>query len=185
MNKSRKTRKKTRKKRIDVTNKKLLTFVKFIVLLNIFAIPLYAILLTGAQLNELNTFTADSAYALIEASDMQPQRTGELISIPIKDGRWAATIDWDCTAWKSMLAFFALIMSAGLALGYSRRKILAGFIFIPIIYVVNLLRIWFMFAFVKAYDLAYFDIVHTLAWSWGLIIAVLVFWLLWMKYVKN
>jgi len=182
MRKRGKAKRKTR--RIDITNKKLLMFVKFIVLLNVFAIPLYAILLSGAQLHELTSFTSDVAYAMVEATGLEPQMVGELITIPIENGRWAASVDWDCTAWKSMLAFFALVMSTGIAAGLSRKKMLIGMVFIPIIYVVNLIRIWFMFVFVKTYDLAYFDIVHTLVWSWGLIILILIFWILWMKYVE-
>jgi exosortase/archaeosortase family protein len=169
---------------LSAKNKNLLLIVKFLILLNVFAIPLYAILISGAQWDGLKAFTADSIYSMVQASGMNPERSDLTISIPIKNGSWAANIDWDCTAWKSMFAFFALVMSAGFAANFSTKKKLFGLVFIPIIYLVNIIRVWFMFWFVKAYDLAYFSIVHTLIWSWGLIIVILVLWILWMKYVR-
>jgi len=172
---------KRRKRKKIINNRNLITFIKFLILLNIFAIPLYAILFTGAELYELKAGTADVTYIMLDASGLNPQRSGLLISIPINNGSWAANIDWDCTAWKSMLAFFALVMATGLAANFAKKKMLFGMAFIPIIYFVNILRIWFMFWFVKAYDLAYFSIVHTLIWSWGLVFAILVFWFIWMK----
>lgn len=179
-----KKHRKRKKQKFIITNKDLILIVKFLILFNIFLIPFYVILLSGAELYELKVFTADVTYSLLDSSGMNPERDGLLVSIPIKDGKWAASMDWDCTAWKSMLAFFALVMAVGFTANFTWKKKLIGLIFIPIIYFVNILRIWFMFFFVKAYDLAYFDIVHAIVWSWGMIFVILVFWFLWMKYIR-
>ena len=55
-------------------------------------------------------------------------------------------------------------------------------ILLPALFLVNIIRIVFMFHFARGFDLAYFDVVHATIWSWGLIAAILVFWVLWMKH---
>jgi len=157
---------------------KQIQLLNFLIRLNIFAIPLYIILIFDLSLPGLQKMIADFTYYLLALAGMNPTINDLFISIPIKDGTWGAFINWDCTGWKSMLAFFALVMSVDRE---SRTKINGISLFIPIIFIINLFRIFFMFFYVKAFDLAYFEIVHAAVWSWGLIIVVLVFWVVWMK----
>ncbi|MBI3190308.1 exosortase/archaeosortase family protein [archaeon] len=152
--------------------------LNFLIRLNIFAIPLYVILVLGLTLPWLQSTVTEITYYLLNAAGMHPSVSGFLISIPIQDGTWAAAITWDCTAWKSMLAFFALVM----ATDYELRKKRNGLaVFIPLIFAVNIVRIFFMFFYVKTFDLANYSFVHTVVWSWGMIIVILVFWIAWLK----
>jgi exosortase/archaeosortase family protein len=136
-------------------------------------------MLSHVHVYELQKFTADSVYGLLKIAGYNPAIDNLAIAIPIENGQWGAMIDWDCVGWKSMLAFFALVF----ATDFSLRKKAWGMVFIPLIYVVNVLRIFFMFAYVKAYGLAEYAIVHQLVWSWGLIIVILALWLYWIRYV--
>ncbi len=158
-------------------DRKLVEVLKFLVKFNTFAIPLYIILLSGWTLVQLQQLTVDLTYRILMVTGAEPTVSNFLISIPIKNGNWAAFISWDCTGWKSMLAFFALVMSTP----YSYRKKAIGLIAIPLIYVVNLLRIFFMFLYVRTFDLAYYETVHSIVWSWGLILIVLLLWFLWLR----
>lgn len=152
--------------------------LNFIIRLNIFAIPLYVILLLNLNVLEIQQALAGIVYALLNAAGMGPSINGLLISIPIKNGSWGAFINWDCTAWKSMLAFFALVMATDF-----KNKLKGLALFIPLIFLVNILRIFFMFWFVRTFDVANFALVHAIVWSWGMIFVVLAFWLIWMKWL--
>ncbi|MCX6815809.1 MAG: exosortase/archaeosortase family protein [Candidatus Aenigmarchaeota archaeon] len=150
--------------------------LNFLIRLLVWAIPLYIILIFDLSLPQLQYAVANIVTYLLNLAGMHPVLNDLFISIPIKDGSWGAFINWDCTAWKSMLAFLALVMAVD-----KGKKVKGLILFIPLIFIVNILRIFFMFYFVKTYDLAYFEIVHTLIWSWGLIFTVLIFWIIWLK----
>lgn len=160
-------------------NEKWVRVLRFLILFNLFAIPLYAIMFSQAHVYEFQKFTADTVFGLLRIAGYNPTINDLTIAIPVQHGQWGAVIDWDCVGWKSMLAFFALVF----ATDFSLRKKLWGMIFIPLIYAVNVFRIFLMFAYVKDYGLAYYDIVHQFIWSWGLIMVILVVWYYWMRYV--
>jgi len=141
---------------------------------------LYLIIISGFQLGFLKDLTTGFSFALLRTTGIDASLSGNLIAVPIENGSFAAVIDWDCTGWKSMLALFALIF----ATDFSLRKKLYGLVFIPLVYFVNMLRIWFMFYFVSGFGLLYYNIVHAIIWSWGLIVVILVFWVMWMKIFK-
>ncbi|HIG97139.1 MAG TPA: exosortase/archaeosortase family protein [Candidatus Aenigmarchaeota archaeon] len=156
----------------------LIHVLRFFIKFNLFAIPLYIILYEGWTLVELQLLVANAVTAMLQSIGFNPTAHDLLISIPIRNGNWGAFINWDCTGWKSMLAFFALVMATEFPL---RRK-LAGLLLIPVIFVINLLRIVFMFFYVRTFDLANYQIVHAVIWSWGLIAVIIVLWLLWLRF---
>ncbi len=158
-------------------NRELLELVKFLVKFNLFAIPLYIILFTGWTFVQLQQLTLDITYQILLLTGAEPVLNDFLISIPIKNGNWAAVINWDCTGWKSMLAFFALVMSTP----FTMKKRALGLLLIPLIYAINLVRIFFMFLYVRTFDLAHYELVHSVVWSWGLILTILLLWLVWMR----
>lgn len=164
--------------KFNIKNERLFRIAKFLIKFNIFAIPLYAILLSGWTLVELQRVVADITMYALTALGMNPTINDLIISIPVKNGDWGAVINWDCTGWKSLLAFFALVM----ATDYPAKRKLLGLALLPVIFVINLLRIVFMFFYVKTFDLANYQLVHTVVWSWGLIIVIIALWLAWMKY---
>src|SRR3990167_3189769 len=85
------------------SDKQLMRVLKFIVKFNLFAIPLYLVLITGWNWPALQKWIADFTFSNLVAMGYNPSISDLLISIPIKNGDWAAFINWDCTGWKSML----------------------------------------------------------------------------------
>ncbi|MFH0832448.1 MAG: archaeosortase/exosortase family protein [Candidatus Aenigmatarchaeota archaeon] len=160
----------------NIDNAKLKRILGFLLKFNIFAIPLYLIILSGFQSPFLINLTTDFSFSLIHFSGIDATRNG-LISVPTQDGEFAASIDWDCTGWKSMLALFALIFATDFGL----RKKLYGLALIPVVYAVNIARIWFMFFYVSSFGTAHYQFVHATVWSWGLILTILVLWVVWMR----
>jgi exosortase/archaeosortase family protein len=171
---------KSRKKLLLKFNKNAPRILNFLIRFNLFAIPMYLIILSGFQLGFLKDVTAGTSFFLLGLTGIDASMSDDIISVPVENGVFAARIDWDCTGWKSMFALFALIF----ATDFSLRKRLAGLVFIPLVYLVNLLRIWFMFYFVANFGLAHYTIVHATIWSWGLILTILIFWIVWIRFFK-
>lgn len=151
--------------------------LKFFIRLNIFLIPFYIIIILNIQLNVLIDITKNLVLGLMNITGIKYTLLDSIISIPIKDGSWGAQITWDCVGWKSMFLFFALVM----ATKTNKDKKIKGLLLIPVIYIINIARIWFMFFFVSSFDLAYFSIVHAVIWSFGLVIVVLGLWYFWLS----
>ena len=101
-----------------------------------------------------------------------------MITIPVQNGTWAALINSACTGWKSVLLILALVAATP---KNNRRTAL---IFIPVILFVNIVRIVFMF-WVASANLAYFELAHTLIWSWGMLLVVLGLWLFWLLKISK
>jgi exosortase/archaeosortase family protein len=158
-------------------NKKLIRMLVFLVKFNLLAIPMYLIILSGFQWIPLKETTAGLAYDMLRITGINANLEDSVITVPMNDNYFIASIDWDCTGWKSMFALFALIFATGFPL---RRK-LAGLVLLPVLYFINIVRIWFMFYFASVYGIAYFDMVHATIWSWGLITAILILWIIWLK----
>lgn len=158
-------------------NKRLIRALVFLFRFNLFAIPLYLMLLSGFQLALLKDITSYTAYGMLKITGIEAEISGSVITVPAEGGFFLASVDWDCTGWKSMLALFALIFATDFPL---RRK-MAGLVLIPAVYIINLIRIWFMFFFVSNFGVAYYSFVHATIWSLGLMAAVLGLWVLWLK----
>lgn len=153
----------------------------FLAKLNLFAVPLYAMLLLDVQFAALQSATRDITFYLLNVLGLSPSASGYLISIPIQNGNWAALINWDCTGWKSLLAFAALVFATGRPL---KNKVHGLAVFLPLIFAVNIARIIFMFLYVRTFDIAYYQFVHAMVWSWGMIFVILLSWVVWMKFMK-
>ena len=172
--------KKRNSKETKYRNKKLYKITRFLLKFNLFSIPLYLIILTGATWPFLMHLTEGISFSLLRFVGVDATMSNGFVVVPVVNGNFAATVSWDSTGWKSILAFFALVF----ATEFSLRKKLIGLSFIPVIYFVNILRIVFMFFFVSRYDVAYYNLLHATLWSWGLIATILLLWVVWMKYVK-
>lgn len=157
---------------------KFIRILRFFIKFNLFAIPLYIVLYEGWTLPVLQRFIADIVVSALTALGYSPSMHDLVISIPVMHGDWAAVINWDCTGWKSLIAYFALVM----ATDYPNKRKALGLLLLPVIFVVNIIRVVFMFLYVKIFDLAHYQLVHSVVWSWGLILTILVLWLIWMKW---
>lgn len=153
--------------------------LKFLVKFNLFAVPLYVALILSIQFPQLQVWMAQLTEQMLLETGIAAERSGTYITIPIAGGSWGAFINWECTAWKSFLAAFALIMATDFAMN---KKVRGLAVIIPALFVVNLVRILFMFHFVHSYDLMFYQLVHTVIWSWGLILAILAMWTGWVRF---
>ena len=160
----------------------------FLIKFNILALPMYLAILLEFDFYILQQATASIVYSLLQILGFSPTIDGIMITIPVQNGEWAAIINSACTGWKSVLVFLALVAATpkqtnAQGVSYSINKRIA-LLFVPIILIINIMRIVFMF-WVASVDLAYFELVHTLVWSWGMILVIVGFWLLWVLKISN
>lgn len=168
----------TRRREPQGRDARLFAISRFLLRFNVYAIPLYAVILSAYQSEQMIAATADLVDIFLSAAGVDFTRNGLLFSVPVQYGSWAAVINWDCVGWKSLLAVFALVM----ATDYPMRKKLKGLaVLLPAVYIANILRIVFLIWYAWAFDIAYFAIVHAVLWSWGMVLIVTVSWASWLR----
>lgn len=164
------------KKFVAKNRRKLLLLAEFIAKFNVLAIPMYAIILSGMQLQPLQDATTSAVYAAFKLLGYAAERSGTTIAFasPLYTN---IVIDTDCAAWKSMYAFAALIVATPFALGWEKRLklILVG---VFALFVLNVVRIVSTVAAAVSFGIGWLDVVHTVLWREGMILAVVAFWFL-------
>jgi exosortase/archaeosortase family protein len=166
------------KLKLTKETKNILDFTTRLVL---FSIPFFFLVVSGYQIPILMETSHNSALFLIESTGIPATVSENLIIIPTEGGEWAAFVSWDSSGWKSILVLFALIMATNVAI----KKKLYGLLLIPVLYGINIIRIWFMFWLVHTQGLTYYDFLHATLWSWGMIIALLALWLVWKRWTEG
>jgi len=164
-----------------IRNEKLIRVLWFLIKFNIFAIPLYIIMITGFVFYGMQEFVANIVSFLLNSTGIPASLSGINIIIPVLGGFFSAEIIWDCVGWKSLLAFFALVFATDLSL----RKKLWAMTLLPVIFVINIIRLWFMFFYVYNFGLDGYSFVHAVVWSWGLIITIVILWILWLRWASK
>lgn len=162
----------------SMIERKKKTILLFLGKFSIIAVLLY--LLEFAPIATLQIVVANAVAWLLNATGVPATLSGTLISLP----GFAGFISWDCVGWKSMVALFALITATPLYENsrFWGRKRLYGYALLVVVFVLNVFRVWLMFSIAYANTDAYFAL-HDIIWSFGLIIAVLVLWVFWYKYL--
>ncbi|MFP4116207.1 MAG: exosortase/archaeosortase family protein [Candidatus Aenigmatarchaeota archaeon] len=87
----------------------------------------------------------------------------------------------DCTAWKGMVFFLALLVSTS----FDPRKVGKGLLVgIPVLYSLNLLRIAVLVFFTLWLGPGVYGVIHGALWQSTMILAVIALWLMWKKRAK-
>lgn len=154
--------------------------LRFFIKFNLFAIPLYVLVAINFDFLLAQRAVAAIEMWLLNAAGIGATIEGLLITVPVQGGSWGGFINSDCIGWKSMLAYAALV----LATEFPRRKKLTGLLLLPIIFLANIIRVFFMFFYVNTWGLAGYEFVHAVVWSWGLLLIVAVTWIVWAKSAK-
>ena len=126
---------------------KRMKLLRFLAKFNLFAVPLYLIILTGFTWQPFMQLTQVVSFTALRFIGVDASISNGFIVVPVTNGNFAATVSWDSTGWKSILALFALIFATEFPL----KKKLKGLLLLPVIYAVNILRIVFMFFYDEVY----------------------------------
>jgi exosortase/archaeosortase family protein len=153
----------------------------FLVRLMVLSFPMYFVLWSNLSLFPLQNVIADNSYGILRMMGYGVVRNGLMLSVG-EMSTFTFYIGTDCTGWKSVLAFSALIL-ASLGMSY-RKRILGLAAGIPLIYLGNLGRIILVVLIERTYGLEAAFLFHDWLWQAGLIALVILLWLAWLRWEK-
>jgi len=159
--------------------KKMLASLIFLIKFTALALPLYLIIWLNVSLLPMQVLVSDHVSFLLGLLGYDVVRDGLIITAG-SENPFIFYIGEDCTGWKSMLCFLALV----LATPHVRlRKRLAGLAAgLPVIYLGNLSRIVAVVFIQRSYGDAAARLFHDWLWQAGLISIVLLAWIAWLKW---
>jgi exosortase/archaeosortase family protein len=173
-------------KKTNTLRKKLLIVIKFLIIFNLLAIPLYVAMNFNFSYIPLQKFLTSASIYFIEMFGYHATLIDDSFcnvpSISINKNTEPICISWDCTGWKSMYVLTALAIATPLIGWKSKLKFLG--IGIPIIFVINYLRITTTMLIALKFGWQYLDVVHNFLWREGLILAVVLIWYIWLRKEK-
>ena len=165
------------RKRLNKTNKKLLYILTFLILFNLFALPMYLIEYFNIDLYVLEYVITKQVSLFLNIFGIV--HTPLLLSIGSKiipaikvTGIPIVAIDVSCTAIRSMFAFIGLVFA--LPRVQINKKVKAILWGLPIIYIVNLIRLVTTIIVGVKFSVETLDFIHTLLWREGLILLIIV-----------
>lgn len=175
-----------KKKKSIFTRNKLKTVAWFLVKFNLLAIPMYLVLYFGVYYSPLQSFLTAISRPFIELfgydTDLVDQDFCNVQAISGPNFEKPICISWDSTGWKSMYALAALTIATPLIAWKKKLKFLC--IGIPLVFLLNYIRIVSTIVIALKYGFQYFDVVHTVLWRDGLILLIVVILFVWLRRIK-
>jgi|GEM_PF-1536820 len=167
----------------------------FLIKFNLLAIPMYVALFVGINFYPLQMFLTDVVYGTFKSEGYWISRSGitlmlfappassDLSNPPGPPLVETIVMGFDCTAWKTMYAFAALVIATPVAGMRKKLKfILLGSVGL---FLINIVRLVTTIKTAYTMGFQYLDITHTFLWREGLIVALLAIWFFWLRNQKN
>lgn len=149
----------------------------FLARLNVLAVPLYLIILIGADLWVLQLGVATHSSWVLQALGYQVVQDGASVTV---NQAFRFFIVQDCTAWKGMLFLFALLFAVpGIAL---KKRALGLALGLPVIWLVNLARIAGIVVAQSFWGTRTAMLIHDWLFQAVLIFTVLGIWAVWLAW---
>jgi len=162
-----------RRKRKDL----ILTFLDFVITINLFSIPLYLFIKFGFELPFLKNLEATLASKFLSFLGLNASSSENFVIIDNS----LYEISWDSTGWKSLYTFFALVISTPI---FHKRKLKPLLFGLFAIFIFNLLRISATI-YLSYKQLYSFDFLHLSLWRFGSIAFLLLLWFIFLYTQKN
>ncbi len=158
--------------------KKSWTLLTFLVKFLILAIPLHFLLWINIDTTGMQIVTASQTAAILSALGLSIKHEG----IRIFTDTFTFVFIRDCTAWKAMLAFFALVVATPFVKGKNKMKALG--IGLPLVYLANLVRTASTI-YVGVFYPGNLEFVHTILWREMMLLFIFGMWIFWFKRNKG
>lgn len=166
--------------KLTVFQKKIIRLIEFFAILSLASIPLYLINALNINLYPIQYFEASCASLMLNLFSV-PHVLTEAISYDtgyempvITAGTESLGIDRACTGLAPMLAFLGLVIASP---KNNKKKAL---VYLPAIFSLNIIRL-FILGIVSWQAPSMIEIIHSLLWSFGLVLAVFLLWAKWFK----
>jgi exosortase/archaeosortase family protein len=152
---------------------------QFLLRFLILSVPLYLLLWMNPSLLPLQRAVTDHSHILLTAIGLEVQSSDLVIMIGSCNA-FVIYIGPDCTGWKSMIAFFALVFAT---MGVTMRKRALGLLVgLPLIYAGNVMRIVLVVLIERTWGRGAATFFHDFLWQAGLTALVIFLWLAWLKW---
>ena len=151
----------------------------FLLRFNLLSIPLYIAIYTGLSFLPMQIFLAQVTTEILKAQDYNLVQSEQMIVVNADNSFYTIEVSWDSTGWKSLYALFALVVAVPAINMTDKLRFLS--IGLPTIFILNLIRITTTILVALNLGFQYFDIVHTILWREGLILAVVLLWYFWVR----
>jgi len=173
-------------KRRNELRKKLWIVALFLIVFNLLAIPMYLVLWLDLSFPPLQVLLTEMVYRALNILGYRVELVASQITlIPlifVPQYSQKILITWDSTGWKTLYALAALaIATPSVSMKEKLRFLAVG---LPFLFVLNFTRILTTIIIAINYGFQYFDVVHTLLWREGLILAVVLVWYMWLRVIK-
>lgn len=157
--------------------------VDFLIKFNLLALPMYIVMLSGTKFYPLQLMLTNVVHAIVTSLGYEVVKDGITLTLVSMPAVVNVIIGMDCTAWKSMYALVALMIASPVPNDRNKLKhILLG---VAAVFVINIVRLVTTVLAGYRFGMRYLDIVHTLLWQEGMIFAVVLIWMLWLKREKE
>ena len=165
---------------LNKKQRKLLFILLFLIRFLILVIPLYLIIFFG-NLSALAIFEARQVSFLLNLSKKKSfvEMKDNIVILNVENIRNKLIIDDACTGYRSMLAFIALVLAIPKV--ENKKRLYALLICLPLIYIINIFRIYSTILIALKFGEEKLEFVHTFLWREGLILLILLLWIFWLK----
>lgn len=159
--------------------KRLIEVLKFIIIFNLLAIPMYIVLYYNLSFEPLKNFLALLTTKTLSLFGIDAVQQDSFVNLLANNQLLKIEISFDSTGWKTLYALFALTLATPKRRIEEKLKFLIWGL--PLLFVVNFLRIVTTILVAVFYGFQYFEVVHIFLWREGLIAAVVLLWYLWLR----
>lgn len=175
-----------------IERKILIQIAVFLIFFNLLSIPLWIIIYFDITFPRAQTLLAIFLEHSLNFLKIETKREGFVLFLA--DPKLPQIIiDADCIGWKSSWMFVALILATPAKIKgkiklrnikFPKTKFKALLIGVPILFIINFLRILTTILIGRYFGINYFELAHTFLWREGLVFAVILIWLLWLRKEK-
>ena len=159
--------------------KRLWKVLVFLLRMMVLAIPLYLVLLLSVDMAPLQEAVAGQSASVLGWMGYEVRLGGYHVSVGTPPDDFYFIINADCTGWKSMLLYFALLFAVP---GIGMKKRIAGLLLgIPAIWAGNIARVVGVVLAERSLGIEAALNLHDFAYRIGLVMLVIALWSLWLR----
>jgi exosortase/archaeosortase family protein len=150
--------------------------VFFLLKFNLLLIPFYAIIYFDLSVHPFQVTFTNFIATILRFLNYQV-RTSEFYLFIGRDG-YPIEISMDCLGWKGVYSLFALVFATS---GKTRDKLRFLAVWMPVIFVINILRVLFTLIFGLNFGMQYIEFIHAFLWQEVMVAALIVIFYIWLK----
>ena len=154
----------------------VIKIVIFLLKFNLLLIPFYAIIYFDLSVHPLQVAFANFIATILRLLNYQV-RTNEFYLF-IGREEFPIEISMDCLGWKGIYSLFALVFATA---GKTKEKLRFLAVWMPVLFVINILRVLFTMIFGLNFGMQYIEFIHTFLWQEVMIATLVIIFYIWLK----